>query len=116
MVPLIDSYRFGRIVVDGVEYTKDLIIFPDRVKSDWWRRRGHELAVEDLEEVLEEKPEVLVVGTGAYGLMRVLEETRRRLKEEGIELIAQRTGKAYKTYNELLKSGRRVAAALHLTC
>lgn len=113
---MIDSYRFGHIVVDGVEYTKDLIIFPDRVKSDWWRLKGHELALEDLVEVLKEGPEVLVVGTGANELMVVLEETKKRLDLEGIDLIAQRTEEVCKTYNDLLKSGRRVVAALHLTC
>lgn len=113
---MIDSYRFGHIVVNGVDYTKDVIIFRDRVKSDWWRLKGHELAVNDLKEVLEEKPEVLVVGTGAYGLMRVLEETGKQLEENGIRLITQRTGEACKIYNDLIKAGKNIVAALHLTC
>ena len=39
-------------------------------RRPWWRRRGHELVLEDLEEVLEELPEHLLVGTGAQGRMR----------------------------------------------
>ncbi|MBE9472531.1 MAG: hypothetical protein IMY75_10535, partial [Chloroflexi bacterium] len=60
-------------------------------------------------------PEVLVVGTGAYGMMRVTEETRRALETAGIRLIAAPTAEAVKTYNEL-REETRVAAALHLTC
>ena len=101
--------------IDGVTYTSDLIIFADHVKSDWWRIEGHKLHAEDLAEVFGEKPEVLVVGTGCYGLMKVLPETESRLRTEGIRLIAEKTGKAYTTYNDLSRSGR-VVGAFHLTC
>ena len=113
---MIDSYRFGEITVEGVRYTRDLIILPGGVRPNWWRREGHRLSLEDLEEVLREKPEVLVVGTGYSGLMRVPKELVERLREEGIEVMIQRTGEAWKTYNRLLGEGRRVAAAFHLTC
>jgi len=113
---LIDFYEFGHIVVDGIEYKRDIIILPDRVDSDWWRLEGHEFAERDLKKVLGAKPEVLIVGTGMEGRMKVLENAKRRLKEEGIELVAQKTDEAVKTYNELLKAGRRVVAALHLSC
>ncbi len=113
---MIESYSFGRIVVDGKEYTTDLIIFPDRVKDKWWRKEGHRLHIEDIEEVAEERPDVLVVGTGYSGLMRVPAETKRRIEEMGIELIIQPTKQAYKTYNKLIKSGKEAVAALHLTC
>ncbi len=112
---MIDSYGFGRIVIDGRRYASDVIIFPDRVEDRWWRKEGHQLSVEDIEEVLRERPEVLVVGTGYSGLMRILSETRERLASEGIQLIAENTQKACKTYNRLHKS-KRVVAALHLTC
>jgi len=112
---MIESYEFGRIVVDGKRYTSDLIIFTNRVKANWWRREGHSLRIEDIEEVVGEKPEMLVVGTGHSGLMRILPETEEYLKSKGIELVAQRTTEACRTYNRLVK-GRRVIAALHLTC
>lgn len=61
------DYSFGRISVDGSEHTRDLIVLPDRVVTDWWRRDGHSLVIDDLDGVLEELPERLVVGIGAYG-------------------------------------------------
>lgn len=112
---MIDSYDFGRIVIDGRRYTTDVIIFPDRVKGGWWRMEGHRLHVEDLEEVLRERPAVLIVGTGYSGLMRVPNEVRDFFESMGIELIAQSTREACKTFNRLVQS-RQVVAALHLTC
>ena len=111
---MIDSYRFGEIVIQGKKYTSDVIISPLGVTS-WWRKEGHELHTEDLTEVLQQKPEVLVVGTGKYGLVTVLPETRHCLEEMGIELVAQDTEQACHTYNQLCSS-RKVIAALHLTC
>ena len=113
---MIESYSFGRIVVDGKEYTTDLIIFSDRVKDGWWRKQGHRLHIEDIEDVVEERPDVLVVGTGYWGLMRVPAETKKYIEERGIELIIQPTKQACKTYNELIRSGKEAAAAFHLSC
>jgi hypothetical protein len=111
----IDAYRFGNIVIDGQTHTKDVIILPDRVIGRWWRREGHALYPEDLDAVFEAAPRVLIVGTGAYGSMRVAAETERALHTAGIELIVQDTQAATETYNRL-REGRAVAAALHLTC
>jgi len=112
---MIDSYEFGRIVINGKRYSNDLILFSDKVRDGWWRKEGHLLHVEDLKDVLEVKPEVLVVGTGYLGLMMVPLETRKYVESEGIEIIAQKTTEACETFNRLVKS-RKVVAALHLTC
>jgi hypothetical protein len=113
--PSIDSYRFGRIVVDGQAHTKDLIILPDRVMGGWRRQEGHRLSPADLAVVLETQPEVLVVGQGALGRMRVPAETIHALEAAGIELLVQGTEQACRAYNRL-RDQKTVAAALHLTC
>jgi len=113
---VIDSYDFGRIVIDGKQYTSDLIIFPTRVMSGWWRKEGHRLHIDDLNDVVKEKGEVLIIGTGHSGLMKVPTETKGFMESKGFELIVQPTEKACKTYNGLVKSGKRVIAAFHLTC
>ena len=112
---MIEAYHFGCILIDGEEYTSDVIIYPDKIDSTWWRRDGHKLCVEDLKDVLREKPDVLVVGMGKPGLMKVLPETETYLKSEGIQLIAKPTEDACKIYNKFSK-GKKVIAALHLTC
>ena len=59
----IDHYEFGRIMIDGRQETKDLIVLPDWVVRNWWRQDGHALILDDLGEVLEgnrAKPEALL--------------------------------------------------------
>lgn len=112
----IDSYQFGKIVIDGKSYDSDLIILGDTVQSDWWRKQGHSLAAEDLKSILKAKPSVLVVGCGASGLMDVPDQTRQALKERDIQLEAFDSYKAVQRFNEFSEAGVKVAAALHLTC
>ncbi|GAG30651.1 unnamed protein product [marine sediment metagenome] len=112
----IDSYSFGVMKVEGTEYRTDLIVFPDRVRPNWWRRQGHSLAVEDLDDVLVFKPEVLVIGRGASGLMEIPASIEKVLQEKGIELIAKNTGQAWGIFNEQIEKGRRAVGAFHLTC
>jgi hypothetical protein len=64
-MPAIEEYRFGRIVIDGDVQTRDVILLPDRIVRNWWRADGHKLVMSDLDDVLEELPEHLLVGTGA---------------------------------------------------
>jgi len=112
----IDSYSFGVMKVDGTDYRGDLIIFPDRVKSRWWRKEGHSLAIEDLDDVLEFKPEILVIGKGTSGLMDVPASTQKALQQAGIEVIAENTGQAWSIFNEQIEKGKKVIGAFHLTC
>lgn len=112
---MIDSYEFGTIVIDGMQYSSDLIIFPDHVKENWWRRSGHNVLVEDLEEAIAAKPEIIIIGTGKYGKARVPEKTRRHMESLGLRLIVEGTDRAVSTFNKLSQA-KRVVAALHLTC
>jgi hypothetical protein len=113
--PHIDSYHFGNIVIDGVSYSKDVILLSDRVISNWWRNEGHTLSISDLTDVLTAKPQALIVGQGAYCRMQVADELESLLRIEGIELIVLPTSEACQEYNRLSQDGE-CAAALHLTC
>ena len=115
MVNIVDSCQFGQVVVSGKKYTSDVVIFPDRVRDNWYRKTGHQLCLKDITEVMTENPEVLVVGTGASGLMKVLLEVERGVKTQGIKLIVETTEKACHTYNHICHSQRAIAA-LHITC
>jgi hypothetical protein len=113
-VPRLEGYRFGRVVVDGEEHTRDLIVLPHRVVANWWRRDGHRLVLEDLDAVLPELPERLVVGTGAAGQMRPDPEALRQLRERGVEVEVLPTDRAVARYGEL--DPERTAAAHPHTC
>jgi hypothetical protein len=110
----IAGYRFGRVSVDGREVTRDVIVLPERVIENWWRRDGHELAWVDLEDVIDELPSRVVVGTGADQRMRPDPAVLRLLKERGVEVECLPTDRAVARFGEL--DPATTAAALHLTC
>ena len=113
----IDSYSFGSIRIEGRSYSKDVILLRGRVESPWWRQAGgHVYAVRDLEDVVSAAPEVVVLGTGCYGRVEVLQETMTAFAEAGSEIVVERTGEAVESFNRFSSEGRDVAAALHLTC
>lgn len=112
---MIESYRFGVVVIDGEEYREDVVVFPDRVMARWWRKEGHLLQLEDLKEALSDPPEVLVVGTGSQQCMEVAPEVVAHTRKAEIELMVFDTRSACRTFNDLV-GRRRVVAVLHLTC
>lgn len=114
--PRIGSYSFGRIDIDGRAYTSDVVVLPEGVRGNWRRDEGHTLKPGDLDDVLGASPEVLVIGQGAQGRMKVTRDALNCLERAGIEAVCLPTGRAVEVYNERCERGERVAAALHLTC
>jgi hypothetical protein len=110
----IAGYRFGRVSVDGREVTRDVIVLPERVVENWWRRDGHELAWVDLEDVIDELPSRLVVGARAAPRMRPDPAVLHLLKERGVKVECLPTDRAVARFAEL--DPATTAAALHLTC
>jgi len=111
----IEHYSFGTITIDGKSYTSDVIIYPEKVDSSWWRQQGHSLHIVDLKDVILAGPEILIVGTGHSGAMVVPEETLSYLKSKGIDVHIARTDKAVELFNKFQKN-KKTIAALHLTC
>ncbi len=113
----IDGYSFGHIRIDGVDYDKDVIILCGEVISPWWRDAGSHLFVPaDLQAVISAAPEVVFLGTGNYGRVKVEDATLDAFREAGSEVVVERTGPIVERFNRLAAEGRDVAAALHLTC
>ena len=113
----IESYTPGRVVVDGVELHRDVIVLPDRVLTEWWRRDGHSLAMEDLNDVLEELPERLILGCGYSSQLQPEPAVIDALAERGVKVEALPTDQAVERFSELeARNPAAVAAALHLTC
>ena len=108
------NYSFGRVVVDGTEHTRDLIVLPARVVSDWRRREGHSLALEDLTDVADELPARLILGCGAHGRLRPPAAVLGELRSRGVEVEPLPTAEAVRRYGE--SDPQATAAALHLTC
>ena len=112
----IESYSFGLLRIDGREHCSDLIIYPDHVDDKWWRREGHLLQLEDLDGVFALNPEVLIVGQGLPGLMKVDGKVEGYCRQKGIRLLIMPTQQAAEEYNHSAGKKEMVIACLHLTC
>ncbi len=113
----IESYSPGRAVVDGIERNRDLIVLPDRVLDNWWRRDGHSLAIEDLADVIDELPPRLILGCGYSSRLTPDPAVIEALAKRGIKVEPLPTDEAVARFEELeARDPAAVAAALHLTC
>ena len=112
---MITQYSFGKMCINGIWYQRDLQINGVTVLPDWWRKNGHECRIEDLDEILAGRPDILILGQGKPGLMRATDELKRYLRQHDIQLIQQPTTEAVATFNGLYRE-KKVAAGFHLTC
>jgi hypothetical protein len=112
----IEPGGFGRVLIDGVTYSKDVLILKEGVKENWWRKDGHSLVEEDLPQVFENPPAVFVMGCGYHGVLKVPAETRSAFQAAGIDLRECKTPEACALLSRLLEEGEDVAGGLHLTC
>jgi hypothetical protein len=85
-----------------------------RVVTNWWRREGDSLALEDLEDVLDSLPERMILGVGAHGRLRPDPDVIAELERRGTAVECLRTDEAVRRYREL--DEQQTAVALHLTC
>ena len=112
---MIDSFVSGKIVIDGKEYRKDVIIYPSFVQENWWRKESHSVCMGDIKEIIEFGPDVVVFGKGISSYMQIPKEINDFLREKEITVLEADTEQASKIYNSLLGK-KKVVAAFHLTC
>jgi len=112
----IDSCSFGTLVINGKPYTDDLIIHPDgRILKPWRRKRGHQLSLDDLRELIDSSLEVIIVGTGVSGGVIPERNLEEDLSKLAIDFIAAPNEKVIRVFNGLVQE-KRVGAGFHLTC
>jgi hypothetical protein len=114
----INHFAFGTIDIDGTTYEHDVVIdrgeIHERQKKASKRFRdafGHTPL--SLKENIPWKCTRLVVGTGAYGRLPVMEDVKREAEHRGIQLIMLPTAEAIVA---LQKHPRKANAVLHVTC
>ncbi len=113
---MIEQYSFGKIVVDGEKYHKDIRIVGGKVIPDWRRKKGHSVCPEDIRDILDAGPDIVLIGKGYFGMMSTDAACCELLAHKGIVLIEEKSGAAVKTLNRLMAEGKNVAAGFHLTC
>lgn len=109
----IDSTKFGSITIEGKKYKHDVMIFVNgEIKKR--EKSGHEIGIEEIEPLIDEKPEYLVIGIGQWGWAH--SPTKEALKicsDNGIEVIQSKTKESIKKFNQL--KGKK-SALIHVFC
>lgn len=77
---------------------------------------SHQIGDWEVEKLLEQNPEIILIGTGQSGMLNVDQNFYEKVKDKDVEIITDITPKAIKIYNEKIKEGRRVNALIHTTC
>jgi hypothetical protein len=113
--PRIERFRFGRVVIDGKVFQRDLIVFPGGVKENWSREDSHLLLPDDLDPLIEMASKTLIIGTGVFRLMKVPGVTLSRAEAAGIKLLVLVSSQACDEYNRC-RLKERTVLAMHLNC
>ncbi|MGO9403384.1 MAG: MTH938/NDUFAF3 family protein [Terriglobales bacterium] len=112
------SFSFGSIQIDGSTYEHDVIIDHGKIRKrqkapskEFRGSFGHTPL--SVEEDIPWNCSRLVVGTGAYRGLPVMEEVKREAKRRNVELVVLPTPQAIET---LERGDEETNAILHVTC
>ena len=107
------GYGAGYVEVNRTRYTESLVVGAEQLVTNWPLASVDALAADHFAAVMEMKPEIVLIGTGATF---VFPEAGRLapLRSAGIGVEVMDTPAACRTYNILLGEGRNVVAALIL--
>jgi hypothetical protein len=112
---MIDSYTFGSFIINGKKFDSNVkLIQENAVKCRYFE--NHIIELNDFTDLVDMKPEYIIIGTGASGVVHVPEEIKEYIEKAGIKLIIEKTADACDIYNDLIKKNKKVCALLHNTC
>ena len=105
------GYGEGYVEVNRARHGASLVVSGERLVTDWPVTRVDQLSPDHMAAILDLKPEIVLLGTGAT--FRFPEPARLApLYKAGIGVEVMDTPAACRTYNILLGEGRNVVAAL----
>lgn len=120
---MIEEYRFGFIKIGGKEYNFDVEVRWTGEVLKWWRGESHIIDVKDLERAVNQKPNIIIIGTGEAGVAKVTQKAQEFIESKGIQLIIDKTEEAVKTFNVILEKSKeegeeekKIIGLFHLTC
>lgn len=114
----VQHFSFGSIRIDGVTYEHDVIIERGEVRKR--QKKGSKKLRNEfghtplsLEEAIPWECRRLILGTGAYGALPVVDAVRREAKKRGVELVVVPTAQAIREFE---RDPDNTNAILHVTC
>jgi hypothetical protein len=116
----IDRTEFGSITIDGKIYDHDVIIdlsggVTKRKKRLSKEKYGtsHIISKAEAKAIFEKGCELLIIGAGQEGNVRLSEEAEDYFKKHGCTVVLRRTPEAIDAFN---RSREHKIALMHVTC
>ncbi|MCI0620175.1 MAG: MTH938/NDUFAF3 family protein [Acidobacteria bacterium] len=113
-----DEFSFGSIRIDGATHEHDVVLDRGEIRKRKKKRSkkfreafGHTPL--SVEEEIPWKCRQLVIGTGAYGRLPVMEEVKREASRRKVDLVIGPTNQVIETLNQ---NTEETNAILHVTC
>ncbi len=113
-MPRIDNAFFGSILVDGRKYENDLYVHWDGEVRE--REKTHNFTRTEFEDLALKDPEIIVIGTGMSGMVKVDPAAVAAASLKGVQLLVVKTPEAVQRFNALARMRKRVIAVMHATC
>ena len=114
---LITGYGTGEngryVEINKQRHNRNLIVMSNKLILDWQATDFSSLSEADFAQILDLKPEVVLLGTGEKHQF-LHPKIVQKLTDNNIPLECMTTAAACRTYNFLMSEGRNVAAALIL--
>ena len=108
----IDKVKFGTIKINDKEYHEDVIVTNDSVRT---KESSHKITKEEIEDVLLLDPDIIIIGTGTSGMVKVPQEVRDIVEREGKEIIIGKTPEVVNQFNKL-RINNKIVGIFHITC
>lgn len=116
----IDRSEFGSITIDGKSYDHDVTInlsgtVSKRKKKLSKRKYGtsHIVSKAEAKQVFEKGSDLLVIGTGQDGNVRLSPGAERYFAKKGVKVLLEPTPEAIQSFNH--STGQKIAL-MHVTC
>ncbi|MDD5416639.1 MAG: MTH938/NDUFAF3 family protein [Candidatus Aenigmarchaeota archaeon] len=109
----IDSFYFGNIIIKGRKFTNDVSVSWDGEVIP--RQSSHIFSENDFHDMIMKEPEIVVIGTGTAGQMKVDPGVSVKAGVEGVQLVIKPTAQAVEEFNKYSRRNK-VIGIFHLTC
>ena len=110
----IDGTKFGEITINGKPYDSDVTVYWNG-KVDY-RKKEHTIEASEFVSVLMSSPEIVVIGTGDEGIIRVTPEVNQIAEDKKVNIYAEKTSKAIEVFNAFSHQKKKVVGIFHVTC
>jgi hypothetical protein len=110
----IDGTSFGEVVIDGKTYYSDMIVWWDGKPE--YKEKVHIIDMAEFSSLMKRKPEIIVIGTGQRGAVKITPEVLETAKKKKVEIYAEPSPRAVQLFNSFMAAKKKAVAFIHTTC